>query len=182
MTLYVTLRIVQDIILEGMRQKLLFNLAILPCLILRWFKFLFRTNFTSHFFSLCSIFFKGLIKKRFPLLWIQTNFTNPLLLLKLPCSQVREGSSISNVRKSFRKTKISYRLIRTRTCVCVSGRKKFQFFRRVRIRGLEILVFRKILSENSFGIRFLWKNYSVLFIFMFIQLVLIFAKKVPLPW
>ena len=34
----------------------------------------------------------------------------------------------SNVRQNFRKTNISYPLIRTRTHVCVSGSKKCLFF------------------------------------------------------
>ena len=83
MTLYVTLRIVQDIFLEGMRQKL-FSLAILPCLILRWFKFLFRTNFTSHFFSLCSIFFKVLIKKKISPFMDLDKFHQPTPAIKTP--------------------------------------------------------------------------------------------------
>ena len=47
------------------------------------------------------------------------------------------GSSIKYVRKIFRKTNISNPLVRTRTCAYQGVT--------VRIRGIEMLVFRKIL-------------------------------------
>ena len=50
-------------------------------------------------------------------------------------SLMGKETSIKHVREIFRKTNISNHLIRTRTCA------------RVRIRGLEKLVFRKILRK-----------------------------------